>query len=363
MSNNDNDASPDTFRRRAVRTWLLAVAALIFLTVLVGGATRLTESGLSIVEWQPVSGILPPLSDAQWQAEFEKYQTIPQYRERNAGINLGMFKVIYWWEWSHRILARLVGAAFLLPFAWFLWRGWIEPTLRWRLWIIFVLGALQGVMGWWMVMSGLSIRVDVAHERLAFHLTLACVIYGMILWTAQSLRGSRLAAVHPRVRATAIGLLAVLFAQIFVGAMVAGLRGGLIYNTWPLIDGALIPSADRLIFLRPAWSNFFDNVLMVQFVHRVLAYILWLLAVAHLVDTLARKESAAVDGALTLAIAITIQAGFGIVTLLHKAPIALSLAHQGMAMVVLTIAVVHVRRITGRSPAMRGAAVASASRS
>src|SRR5262249_31986124 len=147
-------------RRRAVRLWLLAVAALVFATLVVGGATRLTESGLSIVEWKPVTGVLPPLNAAAWQAEFDKYKTIPQYRERNLGMSLGEFKTIYWWEWTHRLLARLVGAAFIVPFLWFLWRGWIEPPLRARLWTIFALGAALGAVGWWMVASGLAERVS-----------------------------------------------------------------------------------------------------------------------------------------------------------------------------------------------------------
>lgn len=353
-----SDAHTIASHRNAVRTWLLGVASLIFLMVLVGGATRLTESGLSIVEWQPITGVLPPLSEAQWEVEFEKYQTIPQYRERNRAMDIEAFKIIYWWEWAHRFLGRLIGVAFLLPFSWFLWRGGIEPKFRTRLWLIFGLGALQGAVGWWMVLSGLATRVNVAHERLAFHLTLACIIYAMILWTSQGLRASAPAAVRPRARNEAICILVLLFIQIYFGALVAGLRGGLIYNTWPLIDGVLVPSTERLLFLTPAWENFFDNVLTVQFTHRVIASAMWIVAMVHLINAVARRETAAIDGALTLAIAITIQAGFGIITLLHQAPIALSLAHQGMALVVLTIAVVHAERLSAGNVAAGVAAVA-----
>jgi cytochrome c oxidase assembly protein subunit 15 len=357
------DAQTIAFHHRATRWWLLAVAALIFVTVLVGGATRLTESGLSIVEWHPVTGILPPISDAEWDVEFQKYRTIPQYRERNPGISVGAFKIIYWWEWTHRLLGRLIGAAFLLPFLWFLWRGWIEPRFRARLWIIFGLGALQGAVGWWMVMSGLTKRVSVAHERLAFHLTLACIIYATILWVAQRSREPAPAptSVRARVRNEAIGILVLVFVQIFFGALVAGLRGGLIYNTWPLIDGVLVPPAERLLFLAPALDNFFDNVLTVQFTHRVIADVLWVAAMAHLIKAVVRREEVAIDGALTLAIAITIQAAFGIVTLLYQAPIALSLAHQGIAMVVLTIAVVHAELLTVRKLDARIAVMPSSS--
>src|SRR5882757_7155867 len=172
---------------RAIRLWLLAVAALIFAMVLVGGATRLTESGLSIVEWKPVTGVLPPLGEAAWQAEFGKYQTIPQFAHLNSAMALAEFKTIFWWEWTHRLMGRLIGAAFLLPFLWFLAKGWIGPGLRWRLWTIFGLGALQGAVGWWMVASGLADRVEVSQYRLATHLVLACLIFVATLWTEQGL--------------------------------------------------------------------------------------------------------------------------------------------------------------------------------
>ena len=182
------------------------MAALVLAMVLVGGATRLTESGLSITEWRPVMGTLPPLGEAQWQAEFEKYQAIPQYHALNQGMSLDAFKTIYWWEWTHRLIGRVIGAAFLLPFLWFLWRGWVGPGLRGRLWFIFGLGALQGAVGWWMVASGLADRIEVSQYRLATHLVLACVIYVALIWTAQRL-GERPAAPLPaRIRATRVRL-------------------------------------------------------------------------------------------------------------------------------------------------------------
>ena len=189
MAKTSARVSPAGRERRIITLWLLAVAALVVATLLVGGATRLTESGLSIVEWKPVTGTLPPLSQEAWQAEFEKYKTIPQYRELNRGMSLDQFKTIFWWEWGHRLLGRLIGAVFLLPFLYFLWRGWIPAELRARLWIIFGLGAVQGAVGWWMVSSGLTERVSVSQYRLAFHLTLACVIYAAIIGTLQR-RGS-----------------------------------------------------------------------------------------------------------------------------------------------------------------------------
>src|SRR5262245_54251332 len=256
---------------RAVRVWLWAVAGLVIALVLVGGATRLTESGLPIVEWRPVAGVLPPFSDAAWQAEFTKYQAIPQYAQRNAGMSLAEFKTIFWWEWTHRVLGRVVGAAFLLPFLFFLWRGHIAPGLRRRLWLIFAMGALQGAVGWWMVASGLVERTEVSQYRLATHLLLACLILVALVWTARGL-GSRPEAGPGRIRATAIALVCVTLLQIYLGGLVAGLRAGLVYNTWPTIDGGLVPAASRLWFEQPLWRNLFENTLTVQFEHRMVAY-------------------------------------------------------------------------------------------
>ena len=271
---------------RAVRLWLYAVAALVLAMVLVGGATRLTESGLSITEWKPVMGVVPPLSQNAWQAAFEKYQAIPQYREMNRGMTLGAFKTIYWWEWAHRLLGRVIGVAFLLPFLFFLWRGWVAPSLRPRLWFIFGLGALQGAVGWWMVASGLADRVEVSQYRLATHLLLACLIYVALIFTAQRMdeRAAPLGALPGRIRAAAFALVVLVLAQIYLGALVAGLRAGYAYNTWPLIDGALVPDAARLFFDTPLWRNFFENILTVQFDHRMLAYAIFVIALLHAID-------------------------------------------------------------------------------
>ena len=340
----------------------MAVAALIFAMVVVGGATRLTESGLSIVEWQPLAGTLPPLGEPEWQAEFDKYQAIPQYQELNRGMSLDQFKVIYWWEWIHRLLGRVIGGAFLLPFLWFLWRGWIEPHLRGWLWTIFALGALQGAAGWWMVASGLAQRLNVSQYRLAFHLTLACAIYAMVLWTAQRLLPHRPAAAPRRLRASAIGLVVLVLCQIYLGALVAGLRAGLIYNTWPLIDGSLLPDASRLFFHEPWWRNFFENALTAQFDHRMAAYALSVLVVLHLIDAARTGEGrSTLVGASVLAAAVIVQALIGILTLLYQAPLALALLHQAMAVVVLSLAVVHAERITVPRVAARAPAQAALS--
>src|SRR5213079_1938510 len=223
-------------RQRAIRLWLYAVAALIFAMVLVGGATRLTESGLSIVEWKPVTGTLPPMSEATWQAEYDKYKTIQQFQHLNSGMTLAEFKTIFWWEWTHRLMGRLSGAAFLLPFLWFLMRSWVTPELRWRLWAIFGLGALQGAVGWWMVASGLSQRIEVSQYRLATHLVLALLIFAGILWTVRRLADRPQIAVSTRLRFTGAVLVIVTFIQIYFGALVAGLRAVRVYTTWPQID-------------------------------------------------------------------------------------------------------------------------------
>jgi cytochrome c oxidase assembly protein subunit 15 len=343
-------------RRPAIRAWLYAVAALMVVTLVVGGATRLTESGLSIVEWKPVTGVVPPLSPEAWQTEFAKYKEIPQYRELNRGMSLGEFKTIYWWEWSHRLLARLVGAAFLLPFLFFLWRGWIEPSLKTRLWTLFGAGAVLGGVGWWMVSSGLAGRVSVSQYRLAFHLTLACAIYAAILWTARGLDARPAEFIPGRLRFTALTLAMLVLLQIYLGALVAGLDAGLVFNTWPRIDGAWIPSAERLWFESPAWRNLFENRLTVQFDHRMVAYALWLAASFHLVDvSRARRAGAMLGGALALAGAVTLQAAIGIVTLLYQAPLPLALLHQVIGIVVLTVAVIHAERLS----AARGTAAAT----
>ncbi len=334
---------------RAVRLWLLVVAAMIFLTLVVGGATRLTESGLSITQWKPVTGVVPPLSDAAWQAEFGAYRAIPQYQEFNRGMSLDQFKVIYWWEWTHRLLARATGAVFLLPFLFFLGRGWVPPRLRMRLWAIFGAGAFLGAVGWWMVSSGLAGtgRVSVSQYRLAFHLTLACAIYAAVLWTAQQMTPQPPFKEPARLRFGALVLAIVVLVQIYLGALVAGLDAGLVFNTWPLIDGSFIPDAARLWFLHPAWRNFFENALTVQFDHRMLAYAIWLVAMFHANDAWdMRRETA---GALILAGAVTLQAMLGVATLLAQAPIELALVHQVAAILVFTIAVVHAERLWHRS--------------
>ncbi|MFL6827241.1 MAG: COX15/CtaA family protein, partial [Bradyrhizobium sp.] len=279
----------------------------------------------------------------------QAYQKIPQYRELNAGMTLAEFETIFWWEWSHRLLGRVIGILYLLPFLWFMWRGVLTAELRRRLWVIFGLGALQGAIGWWMVVSGLSQRVEVSQYRLATHLVLALLIFAAIVWTLRRLTHLPRLALSSRLKVTSAILLVLTFVQLYLGALVAGLRAGKVYNTWPDIDGGMIPSAARLFFETPWWRNLFDNTLTVQFEHRMVAYALFLIAVMHALDAVrSRAGAAVVNGALWLAALIALQAMLGILTLLHQVPIGLALAHQAGAIAVLTFAVFQAERLTGQ---------------
>ena len=287
--------------------------------------------------------------EAQWTQAFEGYKTIPQYRELNSGMSLSEFKTIFWWEWSHRLLGRVIGAVYLLPFLFFLWRGMLGAELKRRLWLIFGLGALQGAVGWWMVASGLTQRVEVSQYRLATHLMLALLIFAAIVWTLRRLTDRPQPAANARLKITSVALLALVFLQLYFGALVAGLRAGRVFNTWPEIDGAFIPSTARLFFEDPWWRNLFDNTLTVQFEHRMTAYALLILALLHAVDAgAARAGTAVVRGAWWLVAAIVVQATLGILTLLHQVPIDLALTHQAVAIVVLTLAIFQAERLVAR---------------
>jgi cytochrome c oxidase assembly protein subunit 15 len=327
-----------------VRIWLWTLAELVAATVIVGGATRLTGSGLSITEWRPVTGVIPPLSTSDWLLEFDKYRTIPQFLIVNPDMTLAGFKFIYWWEWTHRLLGRLIGFAFIVPFGVFLWRGTIDRPLFWKLGGLFLLGGLQGAIGWWMVSSGLVERTDVSQYRLALHLTLACAILSGLVALAVRLRGAR-DAVPRRIRVTANLLLLLAFVQIFIGALVAKTGAGLTFNSWPLMDGNFIPPFEQLFPAAPYWRNFFENVMTIQFTHRMVAYLLFSVALLHALDA-QRSDPipSALRGAVLFAL-VTAQAMLGIVTLLWSAPLWLSLLHQAGAVAVLIAATVHLSRL------------------
>jgi heme a synthase len=323
-----------------LRLWLLTVASLAFLLVSVGGATRLTGSGLSITEWQPIVGVVPPLSQADWLEAFDKYRQTPQYRHVNRGMSLDAFRVIFWWEWAHRFLGRLIGVVFLLPLLYFLAAGRISRRLLARLGGIFALGALQGFAGWYMVRSGLADRIDVSQYRLALHLGLAMLIFGALIWVTLSLdqRPDR----KPMTKAACIAALIVslLFVQVILGALVAGLKAGLAHNSWPLMDGRLIPNG--LGAMEPWYLNLFENALTVQFNHRVAAYLLLVVVLWHAAALLRRKrDDRARRSAALLAAAVLAQAALGIWTLLAQVPLALGLAHQAGAAAVFGLAVWH----------------------
>jgi len=311
-----------------IRLWLLLLALLVFCMVLVGGAVRLTDSGLSITEWQPLLGAIPPLTEADWLIAFEKYRQIPQYALVNKGMSLDEFKFIYWWEWAHRLLGRLIGVAFLIPFLIFWAMGRLTRPLAAQLMVIFILGGLQGALGWYMVASGLSERVDVSQYRLAAHLVLATIIFAAIVWIAMGLGGKRrrLSDVRPWM---SLALIALIVLQVGMGGFVAGINAGMGYNTWPLMDGRLIPNG--LWVMSPAWLNLFENALTVQFFHRLLAYVI---AFCVAVYAWRHRNSAS----LVLLVAVLLQVLFGILTLLHQVPLSLALVHQGGALVLLAAA-------------------------
>ncbi len=262
------DTSPAT-SRKAVGIWLLCVALLIALMVVIGGLTRLTGSGLSITQWKPVTGVVPPLTQSAWEAGFEGYKHIPQYRLENSGMTLPQFKAIYWWEWTHRFLGRFIGFAFLLPFLWFVWRGAIGRRDIPRMVLLFVLGGMQGVVGWWMVASGLETRVSVSQYRLAAHLGVAIILLGAMIWIALEYLREMKARKQPA--GSALVLVGLIYVQMLLGALVAGLHAGLIYNTWPSMDGRVFP--EGAFFSNPWWINFFENAGLAQFDHRIGAYV------------------------------------------------------------------------------------------
>lgn len=339
-------ADSSTARPRAVALWLLAVAALVFLIVVVGGITRLTESGLSIVRWEPVSGILPPIGESAWEAEFAAYRLSPQYQLVNSGMSLDDFKNIYFWEYLHRLLGRIIGLAFALPLAWFAWNRAIPRGYGWKLGAILALGAVQGAIGWWMVASGLVDRPDVSHIRLAVHLLTALAIFAAILWVALDLLRLDRGAGPARMPTAGIWLISLLFLQFLFGAYVAGLDAGWAFASWPKMGDEWFPADAPM--LEPFLRNFADNPVVVQFVHRWLAF-----AVAAAALVLARnawrgghwRAAAALTGA------VTVQIILGVYTLLSGVELWIAASHQGMAVLLLAAALVAAHRVGGRHPA------------
>jgi heme a synthase len=314
-----------------VAIWLWAVAALVFCMVIVGGATRLTDSGLSITEWQPLLGAIPPLTDTDWQQAFVKYQAIPEYQIQNKGMSLADFKFIYWWEWSHRFLGRFIGLAFAVPLLFFIVTGRVKKSLWGRLIFLLILGGAQGALGWYMVKSGLVDRTDVSQYRLAAHLTLATLLFAAIIYTALTLNlqkrrplwwGSALAFVF----------VSLLFLQVAAGGFVAGLDAGHAAYDWPTMNGEWWPQG--LAVIQPLWRNWFENALAVQFNHRLLAYGIFMLAMFQWL--MLRQRSS-----WTVVVAVLAQVLLGISTVLGQVKLHTALAHQATAMILLAFAIRH----------------------
>jgi len=326
----------------AIAWWLLSVAGLIFAMVVLGGVTRLTESGLSIVEWKPVVGVLPPLSQTAWLAEFSSYKQFPEYQKLNLGMSLAEFKQIFWFEWAHRLLGRVIGVVYLVPFLYFVIRRRVNARLGLRLGVIFVLGGLQGVLGWYMVASGLVDHPEVSAYRLAAHLGLAVVIYGYIIWTAMGLLAPRAQGPQREGRYRVLRMLMpvfvlLVFVTLLSGAFVAGTDSGLGYNTFPLMDGRIVPP--DLFIMSPLWRNFFENMPLVQLNHRLLAELTILSGLGLVILGQTRRiPLAARRVLLVVGVSLLVQLALGISTLLLFVPVPVAAAHQAGALLVLTAA-------------------------
>ncbi|MDR3506506.1 MAG: COX15/CtaA family protein [Caulobacteraceae bacterium] len=325
-------------RSRPVAVWLFLTAALVFAMVIVGGATRLTGSGLSITQWKPISGALPPLNHQAWMAEFQNYQKIPQYQFINRGMSLEQFKGIFWWEWAHRLLGRIVGVVFAVPFIGFLITRRLPPRLIWRCVVLFALGGLQGLVGWWMVASGLETRVYVAPERLAAHLGLALILYCALIWTGwEAWTGQgRPTRPTPWKPASAIFLVLV-YVQCLLGALVAGNKAGLVYNDWPLMNGAWLPTDYRSGGL---WATLAHSQAAVQFNHRIAAYVVLVfgLSIAFIAGRAIHLPERYRGAAVTIGVLVSLQAALGVATLMTHAPLTMSILHQTGAAIVLAVA-------------------------
>ena len=338
MSNSTQSARPPS---KAITIWLAAILALVAAIVLVGGLTRLTESGLSITEWKPVSGVIPPLSEADWQVELEKYRSTTQYQVVNKGMSLDQFKTIFWWEWGHRILGRMIGLAVLVPLLFFWLTGRLQGVELRRGLVLFGLVCAQGLMGWLMVVSGLVGRLEVSQYRLAAHLGLAFIIFA---WTLRMLMHRLQPASGTRADKPAMWLAGLVFVQILLGALVAGLDAGLTYNTWPMMDGKLVP--DGIMTMQPWWANFGENITTIQFQHRMIAYLIAGFAVVVALRAMRREVAA---GSAMAVLGVTgLQVVLGIVTLLAGAdgvqPIALGAMHQLGALALFAVSIVHVHQ-------------------
>jgi heme a synthase len=341
-------------KRRPIRAWLWSIAGMTFVVLIVGGITRLTQSGLSIVDWDPIMGVIPPLGEAQWQEAFDRYRQFPEYQQLRRGMSMGEFQFIFFWEWFHRVVARAIGVVFLVPFLFFWLRGYFNRAVAVRALALFGLGAAQGFMGWMMVASGLVDRPSVSHFRLAAHLSLAFVIFGYAVWLARELGvGRQRAAVREdarRLMRRGLAAIGVLFAlQVVWGAFVAGLKAGLYHNTFPLMEGRLVPPT--LLFLDPPLLNFVQNPIAVQWVHRVLGTVLALAVLGFFVqvvragvDATSRRLNGWLLGLMAL------QYLLGVLTLIYFVPVTLGVIHQAMAMVLFGVWILWAHHVRNLAP-------------
>ena len=335
-----------------IAIWLLVCCATIFAMIILGGVTRLTGSGLSMVQWEPIMGVLPPLNQAEWEETFLLYQQFPEYKVKNFAMSLGEFKSIFWFEYGHRLLGRSIGIIFLLPFLYFLVKGKIDRTLTPKLIVMFVLGGLQGLMGWYMVKSGLVDDPHVSQYRLTAHLGLAIVIYAYMFWVALDLLypgiNENMRSSNRKLARLSLVITAIIFITALSGGFVAGTRAGFAFNTFPLMDGRLIPVG--LFEITPVWRNFFENIVTVQFDHRVLATLLFLIIPAFWwTARKSQQESHIRTGLHLLLAALALQLTLGISTLLLVVPVALAAAHQAGAVVLLTASLFVSHQLRGRT--------------
>lgn len=328
---------------RHVAIWLFVVCAFVFAMIVVGGITRLTESGLSMVNWEPISGVIPPLNEAEWNAEFDAYKQYPEYQKVNRGMSLDEFKNIFFWEYSHRVLGRLIGVVFALPFFLFLARKKIKRALKPHLWVLFVLGGAQGVLGWYMVKSGLVDQPDVSHYRLTAHLGLAVLIYIYAFWLALGLILSKSKKMLGRPTRLVYWYIVLLFVQILLGGLVAGLNAGLVSDTWPLMFGQMIP--DGVFSSEHGFMSIVDDPLTIHFEHRTFAYVVAIVAVLIWWKLKSDVSPTVRLGAHSVLITLLLQVSLGVFTVLNMVAIPIAAAHQAGAIFALSAALYLLNRV------------------
>lgn len=326
-----------TNNNRSIVLWLLTVCGLVFFMVIVGGITRLTDSGLSMVDWRPLMGAIPPLNEQAWLEVFEKYKQFPEYKLVKEGMSLSDFKFIFFWEYFHRLTGRLIGLVFFVPYMYFLIKGRLSKSLNLKLLVAFVLGGLQGLMGWYMVKSGLVDRPDVSHYRLAAHLSLAFLIIGYIFWIVFGLiKDNQNNSYNKGLHRSLLIFICLLVIQIIYGAFVAGLDAGVGYNTFPLMDGHLVPRS--FFFLSPKWLNFFENNASIQFIHRTIGWLILILSSTiwfkYKNDNISRSQRLAL---FAMFLMVMLQFGLGVLTLIFVVPISLASLHQAGACLLMLL--------------------------